>query len=35
MFVQLLVIGPGNEHRVVIEEVDFLLIAHGDVGMLA
>ena len=35
MFVQLPVIGLGNEKRVVIEEVDFLLVAHAYVGMSA
>jgi hypothetical protein len=33
--VQFLVIVFGNEHRVVIEKMDFLLIAHADVGMSA
>ena len=35
MFVQFLIIGLGNEHRVIIEKMDFLLIAHADVGMSA
>ena len=35
MFMQLLVIGLGGEQRVVIKEMDFLLIAHGDVWVPA
>jgi hypothetical protein len=35
MLVQLLVIGLGDEHRVIIEKMDFLLIAHANVGMSA
>ena len=32
MLVQFCIIGLGNKHRVVIEKMDFLLIAHADVG---
>jgi hypothetical protein len=32
---QFLIIGFRNEHRVVIEKMDFLLVAHADVGMSA
>ena len=35
MLVQFLIIGFGNKHRVVIEKMDFLLIAHADVRMSA
>ena len=35
MLVQLLVIRLGNEHCVVIKEMDFLLVAHVDVPVLA
>ncbi len=35
MLVQFRIIGLGNEHRVVIEKMDFLLIAHADVRMSA
>jgi hypothetical protein len=35
MFVQLLVISPGNEQRVIIEKVYFLLVAHGDIRVPA
>jgi hypothetical protein len=35
MLVQFLIIGLRNEHRVVIEKMDFLLIAHADIGMSA
>src|SRR5262249_41122222 len=34
VLVQLLVIGPGNKHCVIIEKMYFLLVAHVDVGML-
>ena len=33
MLVQFLVIWRGNEHRVVIEKMDFLLIAHAYIGV--
>jgi hypothetical protein len=32
---QFRIIGFGNEHRVVIEKMDFLLIAHANVRMSA
>ena len=35
MLVQFLITGLGNEHRVVVEKMDFLLVAHADVGMSA
>jgi hypothetical protein len=35
MLVQFLIIGLGNEHRVVIEKMYLLLIAHADIGMSA
>ncbi|PYI72283.1 MAG: hypothetical protein DMF08_06525 [Verrucomicrobia bacterium] len=35
MLVQFCIIGLGNEHRVVIEKMYFLLIAHADVRMPA
>ena len=35
MFVQLLVISPGNEQRVIIEKMYFLLVAHGDIRVPA
>ena len=35
MLVQFRIIGFGNEHRVVIEKMDFLLVAHADVRMSA
>ena len=35
MFMELLVINVGNEHRVVVEKMDFLLVARADVGMSA
>src|SRR5947207_567956 len=35
MLVQFFIIGLANEHRVVIEKMDFLLVAHADVGMSA
>jgi hypothetical protein len=35
MLVQFLIIGLGNEHCVVIEKMDFLLIAHAYVRMSA
>jgi hypothetical protein len=35
MLVQFLIIGLGNEHCVVIEKMDFLLVAHAYVGMSA
>src|SRR5215813_936355 len=35
MLVQFLIIGLRNEHRVVIEKMDFLLIAHANIGMSA
>jgi hypothetical protein len=35
MLVQFFIIGLANEHRVVIEKMDFLLIAHADIGMSA
>ena len=35
MLVQFRIIGFGNEHCVVIEKMDFLLIAHADVRMSA
>ena len=35
MFVQLFIVQFRNEHRVVVEEMHFLLVAHGDVWMLA
>src|ERR1041384_8144153 len=35
MLVQFLVIGLSNEHRVVVEKVNFLLITHADIGVSA
>jgi len=35
MLVQFLIIGLGNKHCVVIEKMDFLLVAHADVRMSA
>ncbi len=35
MFVQLLIVHVRNEHGVVIKEMHFLLVAHGDVRVLA
>ena len=35
MFMQLLVIRLGGEQRIVIKEMDFLLVSHVDVGMPA
>jgi len=35
MLVQFFIIGLRNEHRVVIKKMDFLLIAHADIGMSA
>ena len=32
---QFVIIWLGDEHRVVIEKMDFLLIAHADIGMSA
>ena len=32
---QLLIVGFGNEHRVIVEKMDFLLVTHADVGMPA
>jgi len=35
MFMQFVIIRLGDEHRVVIEKMYFLLVAHADVGMSA
>jgi len=35
MLVQLFVVHLGNEHRVVIKKMDFLLVAHGNVRVPA
>ena len=35
MLVQFVVIRLGNEHGVIIEKMNFLLVAHADVGMSA
>jgi hypothetical protein len=35
MLVQFRIIWFGNEHRIVIEKMDFLLVAHADVRMSA
>src|SRR4029453_5837173 len=35
MLMQFFIIGLGNEAHVIVEEMDFLLITHADVGMSA